>query len=50
MKRLFSELIENYDDYKFECETYFKAKSHHISYLSSLSKSGSPFDLVHSDV
>jgi hypothetical protein len=50
MKKLFPELFENCVNFKFECETCIKAKSHRVSYPSSLSKSIFPFDLIHSDV
>ena len=50
LKKLYPSLFSGYEDKKFDCETCIRAKSHRVSFPSSLNKSTKPFDLVHSDV
>jgi GAG-pre-integrase domain/Integrase core domain/gag-polypeptide of LTR copia-type len=50
MKRLYPSLFFGCENEKFDCKTCIRAKSHRVSFPSSLNKSTKPFDLVHSDV
>jgi transposase InsO family protein len=50
LKRLYPSLFSDCEDKNFDCETCIRAKSHRVSFPSSLNKSTNPFDLVHSDV
>jgi GAG-pre-integrase domain len=52
LKRLYPSLFSDYEDTKFNCGTCIRAKSHHVSFSSSLNKSTKSkyFDLVHFDV
>ena len=50
MKYLFPDLFSKLLDSGFKCDTCILAKSHRVSYSTSLNKSDIPFSLIHSDV
>ena len=50
MKYLFPGLFSKSPDSDFKCDTCILAKSHRVSYSTSLNKSDIPFALIHSDV
>ena len=50
MKYLFPDLFSKLPDSSFKCDACILAKSHRVSYSTSLNKSDIPFALIHSDV
>lgn len=50
LKKLFPGLFKGCENYNFSCETCIYAKSHRASYPSSMNKTSTPFEPVHSDV
>ena len=50
MKYLFPDLFSKSPDSDFKCDTCILAKSHRVSYSTSLNKSDIPFALIHSNV
>ena len=50
MKKLFPSLFANFDVSSFQCDVCELAKSHHVSFPLTLSKSPVPFMIIHSDV
>ena len=47
MKYLFPNLFSKLLDFGFKCDTCILAKSHRVSYSTSLNKSDIPFTLIH---